>query len=218
LPTPPAPPPQGVVRPRPPAVPPAAHSLGPPAPFLLLPDPLLLRVLHHLDTAALVRVGLTCRRLRHLCWEPSLWAAISLQGDRLPGDAALASLLGSLARAGGRGVVRRLEVLGCPGLSDLGLAEVARHCPHLETLDIRGCREVTDAGVTEVVARCPQLSHLNLAGRPPAPALTARPGCSPVAGLSPGRPTRERLARGLALTRLDLSDCPRSEAGSARQC
>ena len=143
------------------------------------------------------------RRLRHLCWEPSLWTKISLQGESLSADLALSCVLATLAREGGRGVVRAVELHGCPSLSDHGLGEVARHCPSLQKLDLRACRGTTNSGVAEVVARCPQLQHLNLAG-------------SSFSGLPPGRGLRERLSRGLALTYLDLTDCSRLEDTSLR--
>ena len=146
------------------SLPPPSFQLGStPSPLLLLPDALLLVALGHLDTQSLVRLGLTCRRLRHLCWEPALWHRISLQGE-VAADLAISCVLATLAREGGRGVVRAASLQACTRLTDHGLGEIARHCPALERLEVRACRGVTNSGVAEVVARCPGLHHLNLAG------------------------------------------------------
>jgi hypothetical protein len=45
----------------------------------------------------------------------------------------------------------RLNLSGCGGVSDAGLAALARECGGLRELVLAGCKAVTDAGVVELV-------------------------------------------------------------------
>ena len=175
--------PKGVVRPRPPDVPPSiqldhrtmtasykslsTHSSK--QGFLdLLPDDLILGILKQLDSVSLVSCGQVCRRLYHLVWEPVLWTTVTLTGDTIDADLAVKSILSLLAKDSRKPSrclsVTALHLSCCTRLSDAGLGVIARKCPALTYLDIRACKLVTNAGLAEVVARCSRLQHLDLTG------------------------------------------------------
>jgi len=217
--------PKGVVRPRPPDVPPSiqldhramtasykslSSHTSKQGMLDLLPDDLILGILKQLDSLSLVNCGQVCRRLYHLVWEPVLWTTVTLTGDTIDADLAVKSILSLLAKDSRKPSrclsVTALHLSCCTRLSDAGLGVIARKCPALAYLDIRACKLVTNAGLAEVVARCSRLQHLDLTG------------CTLVSGLQPScrSELRERLSKGLSLTHLDLTDCTRLDDQSLR--
>ena len=176
--------PKGVVRPRPPDVPPNCIQLdhrnmtasfkSQPSytsklgMFELLTDDIILNILNNLDSISLVRCGQVCRRLYLLVWEPILWTKVTLTGDRIDADLAVKSILSLLSKDSGKpsrcGAVTALHLACCTRLSDAGLGVIARKCPALTHLEIRACKLVTNAGLAEVVARCTRLQHLDITG------------------------------------------------------
>lgn len=87
-----------------------------------------------------------CPRLESLSlyWNPQLR------------DAALAALTAHRA-----GTLRALNLSGCKGVTDAGVAGLAL-CAQLRDLDLTRCVQATDGGVMPVVLGCPQLTRLVL--------------------------------------------------------
>ena len=50
----------------------------------------------------------------------------------------------------------------CGRITDDGVTEVSRGCPHLQSLNLEECGKITDSGVTEVSRGCPHLKLLDL--------------------------------------------------------
>ena len=57
--------------------------------------------------------------------------------------------------------LQHLSLRWCLNITNIGVTEVARRCPHLLSLDLGGCHQISDAGLTEVGRGCPNLQWLN---------------------------------------------------------
>lgn len=98
---------------------------------------------------ALEAAGLSCPRLRVL----RLYA-VNTYTDR-----------GVCAVAAGCPLLQTLDMTGaCAGLSDDGVAEVARRCPRLSWLALAWCTRLGDASLEALGAHSAALEHLNVHG------------------------------------------------------
>jgi F-box/leucine-rich repeat protein 2/20 len=69
--------------------------------------------------------------------------------------------------AAGMWGLKTFTLTGCSGITDSGIAEVARCCHHLETLDVSSCERVGEYGdkaLLEVGKYCHELTTLNMFG------------------------------------------------------
>eukprot|EP00095_Tigriopus_kingsejongensis_P010595 maker-scaffold818_size92908-snap-gene-0.20 protein:Tk10595 transcript:maker-scaffold818_size92908-snap-gene-0.20-mRNA-1 annotation:"f-box lrr-repeat protein 7-like" len=185
--------------------------------FDWLSDELILNVMSYLSTPSLCLCSRVCRRFYFLAWEPQLWRDITLSGDQLNVDLALATLLKLVARDSAHLMCSSIEKVSlhtCSRLSDAGLFLISQRCPNLRSLSLKGCRSITNLSVQAVVSRCTGITHLDLTGCSAITTVDLRSSADPcpataaLVGVPPG------AVRSTFLHYLDLTDCTRvSDAG-----
>ncbi len=145
------------------------HRRGPQ--FDDLPDNVLVHVLSFLDSAQIARCARVSRRFYFLAWDPQLWRRIRLDASVAHADLALKTVVRLLARnanasGGTLSAVCEVSLTACRGLTDRGLAIVARRChAGLQRLEVTHCDSVTNGGVMDLVTKCDQLNHLDVTGK-----------------------------------------------------
>jgi hypothetical protein len=60
--------------------------------------------------------------------------------------------------------VLSIDISGCQGITDLGLAAVDLRCRQLQTINLSGCQGIKDVGLAALGLRCCQLQTINLSG------------------------------------------------------
>lgn len=81
---------------------------------------------------------------------------VSVQGLHRLTDSGIAALVSCRA-------LEKLDIRGCVGIGDDGLAALCPHLPHLRWLDISSCRRITHKGLLPVARHLPELRHLAMA-------------------------------------------------------
>ena len=141
---------------------PTATNTSVVAPFDILSDDLVLKILSFLPTNVLCLCARVCRRFYFLVWEPQLWTQIKLTVNNC--DQTLATLLRLLARDLTCQAVEKVCLNRSVGLTDTGLDLLARHCPNLRSFEAKNCRDLTNLGVQTLVTKCLELNHIDLSG------------------------------------------------------
>lgn len=55
-----------------------------------------------------------------------------------------------------------VDLLGCIGITDLGLSLLGEACPRLESINLHDCHSISNNGLYELARKCPQLKHIDL--------------------------------------------------------
>lgn len=134
--------------------------------FDRLSDDLILKIFSFLSTNQLCICARVCRRWYFLAWEPQLWTAITLTGERTFADRALKALVRLLCRHTNSLclTVEKVSLNGCSRLTNKGISIIAKKCPELRVFEARACAKVTDAGINELIASCLDLEKLDVSG------------------------------------------------------
>ncbi|XP_062819377.1 F-box and leucine-rich protein 22 [Anolis carolinensis] len=138
----------------------------------------LLHLFSFLDPESRWRLGLTCRRLRGVFLEPSLWPLLRFRSpaELLRGHFLLGPALRRLSVCWHSARVSRVcnveEWAQSPLQRDICakhrhavsrlLRRASQRCPNLQCLTLSGCGHVTDGDVALVLQGCPGLQSLRL--------------------------------------------------------
>ena len=137
-----------------------------PAPFDLMTDDVIVKILSYLPTDQICRCSCVSQRWYRLAWDPLLWKRIVINDENVPIDRALRYLTKRLSYNTPTVcvIVEKINLNGCSKLSDKGLHFIAKRCPELRNLEIKGCANVTNTAMCEVVSYCVNLEYLDVTG------------------------------------------------------
>ncbi|XP_046570267.1 F-box/LRR-repeat protein 7-like isoform X1 [Haliotis rubra] len=173
-----------------------------PAPFELLTDDIMLRILLNLPTDHVCRVRRVCKRWYRLIWEyPLLWTSIVINNETINIDKALKYLTRRLSYNTPKVcvILERIILNGCEQLTDKGLHTIARRCPELRYLELQGCSNITNVALFELVSNCVNLEHLDVTGCALVTCISLTDGMS--------SPQMARHQHQIYLRYLDMTDC-----------
>eukprot|EP01135_Chromosphaera_perkinsii_P002721 Nk52_evm89s226 gene=Nk52_evmTU89s226 len=131
-----------------------------------LPVEVCLRILSFLDLKDLLVCQRTCRMLNELAKSPFLYKKLDFSpwgnNNYCQGITLSPSLIFTMLRLGGAGVVH-ISLKGCSSnVTDSVLYGIKRHCRNVCFLDLSECVCITDKGLIELATTCSLIETLNL--------------------------------------------------------
>ena len=60
--------------------------------------------------------------------------------------------------------LRRMSLIGCTKITDVGVSAVAQNCPLLSNINVSYCRSISDTALSAIAHDCPLLREINVSG------------------------------------------------------
>ena len=126
-----------------------------------LPESIMLKIFSFLTPREMFRLHIICKKWRELLQDFSLWTNISITYDNHLASIVTDEMISSwLVRWGSH--IRSLQLRYCRKLSNFVCQLISMHCPHVEMIDLQGCIGIGDYGVAQIAENCSSLQKVNI--------------------------------------------------------